>query len=234
MHALNGAGILAAEQGDFAAARAHFEAALELARALGVARPDRGHGDQPREPRACTRATTRPRSRRYEEATAIARELGDERALSLALQNLGHRPRGRRASRARDRRARGERRARRARVADPGHLASTQRTLARVLLDDDRARALALLHESLELAQRPRRPQRDRRVPGDRRRAPAARPRVLLGRRRGAARRVAARSASPTSRPGSPASRPRFATRSARERRRAHARRGRRPSSKRT
>ena len=32
MHVANGAGILAAEQGDFDAARAHFEEALELAR----------------------------------------------------------------------------------------------------------------------------------------------------------------------------------------------------------
>ena len=38
------------------------------------------------------------------------------------------------------------------RVADPSHVASVQRSLARFLLDDDPVRALAFLHESLELA----------------------------------------------------------------------------------
>ena len=49
--------------------------------------------------------------RRYEEATAVAREIGDERMLSLMMQNLGlaHEAPGHPA---RDRAARGERRAR--------------------------------------------------------------------------------------------------------------------------
>ena len=94
--------------------------------------------------------------RRYEEATAIARELGDERALSLAIQNLGIAHEGA-GQHARAIAALEESVALAERAADPGHLASTQRTLARVLLDDDRPRALALLHESLERSPAPRR-----------------------------------------------------------------------------
>ena len=152
MHAVNGAGFLAAEQGDFAAAREHFEASLTLARSLGAR--DRFAG-------ALTNLATlamyaadyETAVARYEEATAIARELGDERALSLASQNLGIAHEGA-GHRARAIEALEESVALAQRAADPGHLSSTQRTLARVLLDEDRPRALALLHESLEHAQR--------------------------------------------------------------------------------
>ena len=103
---------------------------------------------------------------RYEEASEVSRELGDERQLSLALQNVGiaHEGAGHR-DRAID--ALEESLALARRVADPSHLASTQRSLARVLLDEDPARALALLHESLAARAGGRRPQRDRRGAGD-------------------------------------------------------------------
>jgi predicted ATPase len=150
MHVRNGAGILAAEQGDFAAARAHFEATLELARALGHRARIAG---------AVTNLATLAMYdgdyddavARYEEASELSRELGDERQLSLALQNVGiahegagHRDRAIEALEESLILAR--------RVADPSHVASVQRSLARFLLDDDPARALAFLHESLDLA----------------------------------------------------------------------------------
>ena len=150
MHVKNGAGILAAEQGDFEAARAHFEATLELARALE-------HG--PRIAGAVTNLATlamyagdyEVAVARYEEASVVARELGDERQLSLALQNVGIAHEGT-GHRDRAIEALEESLALARRVADPSHLASTQRSLARVLLEDEPVRALALLHESLALA----------------------------------------------------------------------------------
>ena len=89
----------------------------------------------------------------YREATAIAREIGDERGLSLAIQNLGiaHADAGNREPAIE---ALEESVALARRAGDPGHLSSTQRSLARVLLDDDRPRALALLRESLERSSR--------------------------------------------------------------------------------
>ena len=88
---------------------------------------------------------------RYEEASAISRELGDDRQLSLALQNVGiaHEGAGHpdRAIEALEESLELARR-----VADPSHVVSVQRSLARFLLDEDPVRALAFLHESLELA----------------------------------------------------------------------------------
>ena len=147
---VNGAGILAAEQGDFAAARAHFEAALEMARA-------RDH--RPRIAGTVTNLATlsmyagdyEAAVARYEEASVISRELGDERQLSLALQNVGIAHEGA-GHRERAIEALGESLELARRVADPSHVASVQRSLARFLLDDDPARALAFLHESLEIA----------------------------------------------------------------------------------
>ena len=151
MHAVNGAGVLAAEQGDFIAAREHFEAALALARTLGAR--DRIAGTVTNLANLALYAGDHETAvRRYEEATVIARELGDERALSLAIQNLGIAHEGA-GQRARAIAALEESVALAERAADPGHLASTQRTLARVLLEDDRPRALSLLHESLERSQ---------------------------------------------------------------------------------
>jgi tetratricopeptide (TPR) repeat protein len=147
MRAANGAGVLAGEQGDFPAARGHFEESLELARAAG---------ERDREARAGSNlgilamyeGDFETAIRRYEEATVIAREEGDERTISLSLQNLGlaHEGAGNldhavillEESMAIARRAK-----------DPAHIASTQRGLARLLLDSDPARANALLRESL-------------------------------------------------------------------------------------
>ena len=85
--ALNGAGVLAAEHGDFAAAREHFAAALELAREIGS-----HHRVVRVTPTSaawrCTRATTTTAIARYQEATEHAREQGNARHLSLTLHNL--------------------------------------------------------------------------------------------------------------------------------------------------
>jgi tetratricopeptide (TPR) repeat protein len=150
MHVENGAGVLAAEQGDFAAARAHFETALETARALA---------HRPRIAGTVTNLATlamyagdyEAAVARYEEASVVSRALGDERQLSLAMQNVGIAHEGA-GHRDRAIEALEESLALARRVADPSHLASTQRSLARVLLEEDRERALALLHESLEIA----------------------------------------------------------------------------------
>jgi tetratricopeptide (TPR) repeat protein len=150
MHVENGAGVLAAEQGDFAAARAHFETALATARALE---------HRPRIAGTVTNLATlamyagdyEAAVARYEEASVFSRELGDERQVSLAMQNVGIAHEGA-GHRDRAIEALEESLALARRVADPSHLASTQRSLARMLLDEDRERALALLHESLEIA----------------------------------------------------------------------------------
>ena len=142
LRAANGAGILAAEQGDFDAARAHFEESLALA------------------PRARRRATARPapaptsassRSTRGDFETAIAplrgrrptiaRELGDERTDQPDAAEPRARLRRRRATRAR--RSRCSRRASSSPAASaiPRTSARPSASLARVLLDDDRERA---------------------------------------------------------------------------------------------
>ena len=72
---LNGAGILAGEQGDFdAAPRATSRRAWRSRARLGAAQPRGARRQQPRHPRASTRATTTTAIRRYEDATAIARD----------------------------------------------------------------------------------------------------------------------------------------------------------------
>ena len=148
--AANGAGILAGEQNDFTAAKAHFEESLALAREIG---------EVDREARASNNLAIlaiyagdyEAAIASYDKAVEIARRSGDQRGLSLMLLNLGianddagHRERAIELLEeamviARD-------------VADTGHLCSTQRSFARVLLDVDTPRALGLLHESLEIA----------------------------------------------------------------------------------
>src|SRR5699024_1639646 len=80
-----------------------------------------------------------------------ARELGDDRMLSLMTQNLGiaHDEAGHRelAIASLEESIIHARRA-----GDPAHLGSCQQTLARVLMAVDRERALRLLHESLSSA----------------------------------------------------------------------------------
>jgi predicted ATPase len=150
MHVENGAGVLAAEQGDFDAAREHFDTALELARA---------HDHRARIAGTVSNLATlamyagdyEAAVARYEEASEVARELGDERQLSLAMQNVGIAHEGA-GDRDRAIAALEESLTLARRVADPSHVASVLRSLARCLLDDDPVRALALLHESLGLA----------------------------------------------------------------------------------
>ena len=87
----------------------------------------------------------------YAEATDIARELGDERAVSLYMQNLGiaHDEVGnvQEAIALLEESVEIARR-----VAEPAHLSSTEESLARVLLETDEERAIALLRLALERA----------------------------------------------------------------------------------
>ena len=149
VNALQAAGVMAAEAGDFDAAGVHFNAALQLARAVSdrarVARLQSNLGTL-----AMYAGDHEQAVRRYEEGAVISRDLGDPLGLSLVTQNLGIAYDGvGRRNRAIALLEESVDLARRA--ADPAHTASALRTLARVLLagDDDRARALELLRESL-------------------------------------------------------------------------------------
>ncbi|MDA0168259.1 tetratricopeptide repeat protein [Solirubrobacter taibaiensis] len=146
----NGAGILAAEQGDFDAARVLFEEALARTRELNI---------REREARivsnlgvlAVYRGDFEMAIALYADATDIARELDDERAVSLYTQNLGivHDEVGNvpEAIALLEESVEIARR-----VAEPAHLTSTEESLARVLLDEDEERAIALLRLALERA----------------------------------------------------------------------------------
>ena len=135
----NGAGVLAAEQGDFAAARAHFDESLELARARG-ARHDESRASSNLGVLAVYAGDDAEAIRRYEHAAAIARELGDERTLALLLQNLGlvHAGLGHR-ERAVALHEEGLVAA--APLGDPALVQSLQRGLARLLIDEERVEA---------------------------------------------------------------------------------------------
>jgi predicted ATPase len=147
MRAANGAGIMAAEQGDYEGARGHFEESLKYARDLGmrdrVARIISNLGVL-----AVYRSDPETAILLYEEAAAIARELGDVRAVSIYTQNLGiaHDESGQ-VPRAIDLLEKSLALART--VSDPAHLSSTEETLARVLLDTDEERAVTLLRSAL-------------------------------------------------------------------------------------
>ena len=151
VRAVNAAGVLASEQGDFAAAQAHFEEGLELARALGARDRIASSGSNLAN-LAIYAGDYATAIGLYEEATVIARELGDERLQSLMLQNLGLAHEGA-GHRERAVPLLEESLALARRVADPAHITSTQSSLARVLLDDDPPRAHDLLRESLKTAQ---------------------------------------------------------------------------------
>jgi predicted ATPase/DNA-binding SARP family transcriptional activator len=151
VNALNAAGVMAGEAGDFAAARELFTEAVGVARELGDQRLMAGlegnlgilalYAGEPEEA-----------VRRYEAATAIWRDIGDSFGISLMTQNLGI---------AQDGLGRRELAIELLeesvelahRVADPVHTASTLRTLARVLLGGDaggdRARGRELLRDAL-------------------------------------------------------------------------------------
>ncbi|HEX5618249.1 MAG TPA: BTAD domain-containing putative transcriptional regulator [Solirubrobacteraceae bacterium] len=147
--ALQAAGVMAAEAGDFDAAAVHFDAGLQLARAVGdrerIARLQINLGTL-----AMYAGDHEQAVRRYEEGAAILRDIDDPLGLSLVTQNLAiaHDGVGRR-DRAIALLEESVELARRA--GDPAHIASALRTLARVLLADegDRERARELIRESL-------------------------------------------------------------------------------------
>ena len=149
VNALHAAGVMAAEAGEFEAAGVHFNAALELARAVGdrarVARLESNLGTL-----AMYAGDHEQAVRRYERGAVISRELGDAFGLSLVNQNLGiaedglgHRERAIELLEESVELAR--------RAEDPAHLASALRTLARMLLagEADGERAMGLIRESL-------------------------------------------------------------------------------------
>ena len=152
LRALNAAGVLASEQGDFAAARALFDESLELAQRLGrpgwIARAFCNLGNL-----ATYDGDFAEVLRLYEQPLAHYREVRDVRLLSLVVQNLGlaHSGAGHheRAIELLDESVVLSREA-----GDPAHLSSTLRSLARAQLAgaSERAPALELLKESLALS----------------------------------------------------------------------------------
>ena len=147
--ALDGAGVLAGEQGDFAAARAQFEAMLALAREHGtparVARAYSNLGNL-----ALYEGETDEAIRLYEESTALWRGTDDDRGLSVITQNLGiaHSGAGNH-ERAVELLEESVVLARRA--GDPAHVSSALRSLGRASLAARRGR-LAIVKEALELS----------------------------------------------------------------------------------
>ena len=150
--ALDGAGVLAGEQGDFAAAREQFEAMLALAREHGtparVARAYSNLGNL-----ALYEGDTDEAIRLYEESTALWRGTGDDRGLSVITQNLGiaHSGAGHH-QRAVELLEESVVLARRA--GDPANVSSALRSLGRASLADGRAGAdvLAIVKEALALS----------------------------------------------------------------------------------
>ena len=148
MSALNGAGVMAGEQGDFAAARARFDEMLALARDTGSLDREAVVGSNLAN-LAIYEGDHAEAIRRYEQSAKILRDLGDERSLSLVLQNLGlaHAGAGDR-DRAIDYLRQSVTIARRA--GDPVHLSSTLRSLGRLLVQEEGGRSM--LREALEIA----------------------------------------------------------------------------------
>jgi tetratricopeptide (TPR) repeat protein len=148
--ALNAAGVLAGEQGDFAAAREYLEESLELARATGD-RSQVGRAAANLGTLAMFQGAYAEAIRHYEASLPHWRELGDDRSLSRAIENLGN------AYYALGERDRAiellEESLRLARLAaDPPLVASALQMLGRILAEDDPARTLELTRESLTLA----------------------------------------------------------------------------------
>jgi tetratricopeptide (TPR) repeat protein len=148
MGALNGAGVLAGEQGDFAAARRHFEEMRALAEATGNRERQARVGSN-LAVLAMYEGDYAEAIRLYESAAAILRELGEDRGLSLVLQNAGlahasagHRDRAISSLRESVELAR--------RAGDPAHLSSALRSLGRLQVSEATGRAL--LREALLLA----------------------------------------------------------------------------------
>ncbi|WP_051325175.1 BTAD domain-containing putative transcriptional regulator [Candidatus Solirubrobacter pratensis] len=148
MGALAGDGVMAGEQGDFAAARDRFEELHALARETGALDRE-ARADNNLAVLAIYEGDSAEAIRRYEQSASILRDLGDDRWLSLVLQNLGlaYAGAGERE------RAIGYLResveiARRA--GDPAHLGSALRSLGRLQVGDPDG--LELLREGLTLA----------------------------------------------------------------------------------
>ena len=149
--ALNGAGAVASEQGDFGPAKRLFEQALALTPEVGddtrAARISGNLGNLALYERDYEEAIAR-----FDAGVAFMRSIGHVRGLSLMLQNLGiaHAEAGQR-ERAVELLTESVAVARRA--GDPGHVSSTLRTLARLLLDADEPRpALEMLREAMQLS----------------------------------------------------------------------------------
>jgi predicted ATPase/DNA-binding SARP family transcriptional activator len=151
VQALNAAGVLAGEQGDFGASRSLFEECLELANELG--------SPEPIARAACNLANLAlyegdfvEAQRLYEHSTAYWREIGDIRELSLTTQNLGLAYSGA-GEHERAVELLGESVVLARDAGDPAHLSSTLRSLARVLLlGPSEHSAIELLQESLALS----------------------------------------------------------------------------------
>jgi predicted ATPase/DNA-binding SARP family transcriptional activator len=153
LRALNAAGVLTAEQGDFAASRRHFDACLELATRIGSAeRVARALGNLAS--LSLYEEDFGEAIGRYEEAAAYYRESGPVRALSLTVQNLGI-AHSRAGQHERAAELLGESIVLAREAGDPAHLSSTLRSLARALLLGPRepGPALGLLRESLALSE---------------------------------------------------------------------------------
>jgi predicted ATPase/DNA-binding SARP family transcriptional activator len=153
--ALNGAGAVVAELGDFAGARELLEQSLELARELvdgyRAARVGSNLGTL-----ALFAADFDEAIAHYAESVDYMRALDDPRALSLVVQNLGiaHHGAGNHAQ-AIELLTEGLKLARISK--DPAHTSSVLRTLGRLLLDaadPDVDAAVELLHEAMELSYR--------------------------------------------------------------------------------
>jgi predicted ATPase len=149
--ALNGAGAVAGEQGDFELARRLFERALALTPEVGdemrAARISGNLGNLAIYEHDYDEAIDR-----FEAGVEFMRSIGHARGLSLMLQNLGvSLAEAGQPEHAIERLRESVIEARRA--GDPGHMSSTLRTLARLLLDTDELdSALAMLHEAMGLS----------------------------------------------------------------------------------
>jgi predicted ATPase/DNA-binding SARP family transcriptional activator len=149
--ALNAAGALAGETGDFPTATRMFEDSLAVAREIGdeyrVARVEGNLGNLALYARDYDQAIER-----YERSTAYFRRTDERRGLSLMAQNLGIAYSGSGDhERAVELLTESVELARR--VGDPAHLTSALRTLARLrLAEDDETPGMTLLREALEIS----------------------------------------------------------------------------------
>ncbi len=149
--ALNAAGALAGEAGDFPTATRMFEKSLAIARQIGdeyrIARVEGNLGSLAMYAHDYDEAIER-----FERSTAHFRKTDEKRGLSLTAQNLGIAYSGAgNHERAVELLTESVELARH--VGDPAHLTSALRTLGRLrLAEDDPTPGIALLHEALEFS----------------------------------------------------------------------------------